>query len=278
MTALQDNKPEGLAPIPDFHVLIPARLKSTRLPDKPLADIAGAPMVVRVAQQASMSGACSVTVAADDERILQACAKHQVKAILTDVNHASGSDRLAQACHVLGLPDKAIVVNVQGDEPLIDPQLIAACAHQLQNHPDCAMSTAAHAISQDEDYVNPNIVKVVCNAKGQALYFSRAPIPWWRNGNLATQDGKPHMPASTEPQGKQMFLHHIGIYGYRVAFLKRFPTLSVSPLEQLESLEQLRVLWHDERIAVYVAKAQPGAGVDTPADLERVRQVFAQKF
>lgn len=278
MPVPQDNKKQGNVPVPDFHVLIPARLKSTRLPDKPLADIAGVPMVVRVAQQALMSGACSVTVAADDELILQACATHQIKAISTDVDHASGSDRLAQACDLLGLPDEAIVVNVQGDEPLIDPRLIAACAQQLQSHPDCAMSTAAHAIRDDKDYANPNIVKVVCNAKGQALYFSRAPIPWWRNGNLANPSGIPHMPGLSESQTQCMFLHHIGIYGYRVAFLKRFPNLPVSPLEQLESLEQLRVLWHGEHIAVYVTEAHPGAGVDTAADLERVRQFFAQKL
>lgn len=259
-----------------FHVLIPARLKSTRLPDKPLADICGVPMVVRVAQRAAMSEAISVTVATDDAKIVQACEQHHINVVLTDPDHASGSDRLAQASQLLRLSSDAIVVNVQGDEPLIAPTLINACADVLQKNADCAMSTAAHPLSDDAAYANPNIVKVVCNANAHAMYFSRAPIPWWRDGNLQAHAGeKLQMPPSDDATARHAFLHHIGIYAYRVGFLQRFPTLPPSPLETLESLEQLRVLWYGEHIAVHVTDQSPGAGVDTPEDLERVRQVYA---
>jgi 3-deoxy-manno-octulosonate cytidylyltransferase (CMP-KDO synthetase) len=244
-----------------FTVLIPARLASTRLPDKPLADIAGAPMVVRVAQRARRSGATAVVVAADDARTIAACAAHGVRALMTRPDHASGSDRLAEACEQLGLDGDDIVVNVQGDEPLIAPSLIDACAALLRERGDCVMATAAHAIDAVADFVNPNVVKVVCDAAGRALYFSRAPLPWWRDGNAG---GITALPAPAP-------LRHMGLYAYRAAFLRRFPTLPPSPLEVVESLEQLRVLWHGERIAVHVCAEAPGAGVDTPADLERVR-------
>ena len=247
-----------------FTVLIPARLASTRLPNKPLADIAGLPMVVRVAQRARLSGAALCVVAADDERIVQACQAHGVKALLTRADHASGSDRLAEACELLGLDGDDAVVNVQGDEPLIDPELINACALQLAQRPDCVVSTAAHPIEDPAHFANPNVVKVVTDVHGRALYFSRAPIPWWRDAPVA---GQPAAGADTP-------LRHIGIYGYRAGFLRRFPQLPVSPLERLESLEQLRVLWHGERIAVHVTPHAPGAGVDTPEDLARVRALF----
>lgn len=249
-----------------FTVLIPARLASTRLPDKPLADIAGAPMVVRVAQRAMQSGAARVVVAADSERIAQACRNHGVEVVLTRADHPSGSDRLAEACTRLGLDGDDVVVNVQGDEPLIDPRLIDAVATLLVQRPQASMSTAAHAIDRLEEFTNPNVVKVVLQADGLALYFSRAPIPWWRDG---FGGGVAALP---EPRP----LRHVGIYGYRAGFLRAFPALPQAPVEACEALEQLRALWHGHRIAVHVAEAAPGPGVDTPQDLERVRQLFAQ--
>ncbi|MBN8507633.1 MAG: 3-deoxy-manno-octulosonate cytidylyltransferase [Burkholderiales bacterium] len=245
----------------DFTVLIPARLASTRLPDKPLADIAGLPMIVRVARRAARSAATRVVVAADDARILQACAAHGVQAVPTRSDHASGSDRLAEACERLGLDGEAVVVNVQGDEPLIDPALIDRCAVLLAGEPDCAMATAAHPIADLAEYADPNVVKVVCDARGHALYFSRAPVPWRRDG----------APALPEPPA----LRHVGLYAYRAAFLRRFPALPAAPVERTEALEQLRALWHGHRIAVLVSDAAPGLGVDTPEDLARVRALFA---
>ena len=249
-----------------FTVLIPARLASSRLPGKPLADIGGLPMVVRVAQRAALSGARAVVVAADDASIVAACESHRVQAVLTRTDHATGSDRLAEACALLGLDGSDPVVNVQGDEPLIEPLLIDACAALLAQHRDCVMGTAAHAIDSVLDFDNPNIVKVVLDAAGRALYFSRAPIPFWRDGRAS---GKDPLPAPSAP------LRHIGLYAYQAGFLRRFPTLAASPLEEIESLEQLRVLWHGERIAVHVSPLRPGAGVDTAEDLARVRALFA---
>jgi 3-deoxy-manno-octulosonate cytidylyltransferase (CMP-KDO synthetase) len=250
-----------------FCVVIPARLASTRLPNKPLADIGGLPMVVRVAQRAALSKAQQVVVAADDARIVAACAAHGVRALLTRSDHASGSDRLAEACEQLGLDGADAVVNVQGDEPLIEPALIDACAALLDAHPDCAVATVAHPIDTLADYLNPNVVKVVLDAAGRALLFSRAPLPWWRDGPL-DEAGRPG--ALPEPPP----LRHIGLYAYRAGFLRRFPSLGVAPLERSEALEQLRVMWHGERIAVYVSAMAPGAGVDTPDDLARVRRLF----
>jgi 3-deoxy-manno-octulosonate cytidylyltransferase (CMP-KDO synthetase) len=249
-----------------FTVIIPARLASTRLPGKPLADIGGLPMVVRVAQRAAASGASRVVVAGDDASIVQACGQHGVEALLTRTDHASGSDRLAEACTLLGLDGDAVVVNVQGDEPLIDPALVSRCAAVLSEHPDCVMATAAHPLSTLAEYLNPNIVKVVLDAAGRALYFSRAPLPWLRDGNA---DGVRMLPTNPAP------LRHIGLYAYRAGFLRRFPALPAAPIEHTEALEQLRVLWHGERIAVHVTPDDPGAGVDTPEDLERVRAFFA---
>lgn len=248
-----------------FSVLIPARLASTRLPRKPLADIAGLPMVVRVARQAALSAATQVVVAADDAEIVTACRAHGIEAILTRHDHVNGSDRLAEACVLLGLDGDAVVVNVQGDEPLIDPALIDACAATLSAQPDCVLATAAHAMTLASELANPNIVKVVCDRAGRALYFSRAPIPWWRDGSTA---GAPAI-------GPLAPLRHIGIYAYRAAFLRRFPSLPVSPLETIESLEQLRVLWHGERIAVHLSEHAAGIGVDTPEDLQRVRALLS---
>ena len=248
-----------------FTVLIPARLASTRLPDKPLADIAGLPMVVRVAQRAEQSAAAQVVVAADSERIADACSRHGVRAVLTRTDHPSGSDRLAEACELLGLEQDDVVVNVQGDEPLIDPALIDAVAALLEQRPQASMSTAAHPIASVEEFRNPNVVKTVLQSDGMALYFSRAPIPWWRDGFAAGITALPQ-PAP---------LRHIGIYGYRAGFLRAFPRMAPAPVEACEALEQLRALWHGHRIAVHVSDVAPGAGVDTPEDLERVRRHFA---
>ncbi|MEN9419136.1 MAG: hypothetical protein RI988_2756 [Pseudomonadota bacterium] len=247
-----------------FHVLIPARLASTRLPGKPLADIGGVPMVVRVARQAQAAGAESVVVAADDAQVVRACAQHGVSAVLTRPDHPSGSDRLAEACTLLGLDGQDIVVNLQGDEPLMPPALLSRCAALLAEHPDCVMATVAHPIEAVEDFRNPNVVKVVLDARSRALLFSRAPLPWWRDAPSPQA-----LPIEPVP------LRHLGLYAYRARFLRGFPGLAPAPLERTEALEQLRVLWHGERIAVHVADAAPAAGVDTPEDLARVRALLA---
>lgn len=227
-------------------------------------------MVVRVAQRAGLSGATRCVVAADDESIVAACAAHGVAAVLTRSDHASGSDRLAEACELLGLDGDDIVVNVQGDEPLIAPDLIDAVAALLPQQPSASMGTAAHAIDSLADFTNPNVVKVVCDAQGMAHYFSRAPIPfareqagqaWWETASAAAAPGHPGFAP----------LRHIGIYSYRAGFLRSFPQLSPAPTEVLEALEQLRALWHGHRIAVHLTPHAPGPGVDTPEDLERVR-------
>lgn len=252
-----------------FTVLIPARLASTRLPNKPLADLGGAPMVVRVAQRAKLSQAENVVVATDSQEVIDQCARFDVQAVMTAATHPSGSDRLAEACGLLGLTDDAVVVNVQGDEPLIDVALMDAVAQLLIDRPDCVMSTAAHAIESLADYLNPNIVKVVLDAQLTALYFSRAPVPfprdhvgstWW---NTAGAVGLPRP------------LRHVGIYGYRVGFLKAFPALPPAPVEQLECLEQLRALWHGYKIAVHITSQSPGIGVDTPDDLIAARKYYS---
>jgi len=248
-----------------FCVLIPARMASSRLPDKPLADIAGLPMVVRVAQRAKLSGTSRVVVAADDARIVAACQAHNIEAVLTRTDHPSGSDRLAEACDLLGLDDSDVVVNVQGDEPLIDPASIDAAAHLLQTRSDCSMSTLAHAIDSVEDFANPNVVKVVLDARNTALYFSRAPIAWWRDG---FSQGITVLPSPAP-------LRHVGLYGYRVGFLRAFPKLAQAPIEVTESLEQLRAMWHGHRIAVHITAHSPGPGVDTPEDLARVRSLLS---
>ena len=250
-----------------FTVLIPARMASSRLPDKPLADLAGLPMVVRVAHRANESSASRVVVATDDARVLAACQSHGVEAVMTRSDHLSGSDRLAEACEILQLKDQEIVVNVQGDEPLIAPESIDAVAKLLATRDDCSMSTLAHAIDVVEEFSSPHVVKVVLDARDTALYFSRAPIAWWRDG---FSDGIHHLPSPAP-------LRHVGLYAYRVAFLRVFPQLTPAPLEMLESLEQLRALWHGHRIAVHVSEHAPGPGIDTPDDLARVRRFFEGK-
>lgn len=257
----------------DTTVLIPARLASSRLPNKPLADIAGLPMVVRVAQRVrdGLPAGTRIVVACDHESIRQACGQHGVQALLTRADHPSGSDRLAEACELLGLPDDATVVNVQGDEPLIDPELVRAVAKLLAERPEASMSTAAHPMHDVAEFGNPNVVKVVLDARNLALYFSRAPIAWWRDGFA---QGLRELPPTGEKFAPP--LRHIGIYGYRVGFLRQFPKLAAAPIENSEALEQLRALWHGHRIAVHVTQDAPGPGVDTPEDLERVRRLFAR--
>jgi 3-deoxy-manno-octulosonate cytidylyltransferase (CMP-KDO synthetase) len=249
-----------------FDVIVPARLASTRLPRKPLADLAGLPMVVRVAQRAAASGASRVVVAADDPAILEACRTHGVEALLTSPTHETGTDRLAEAAAALGLPDDRIVVNVQGDEPLLPPAVIDRVAALLAAHADCDIATAAHPLADAAEFFNPNVVKVVTDRAGRALYFSRAPIPWSRDGFAARRDALPaELPAR----------RHVGLYAYRAGFLRRFPSLAADPLETAERLEQLRALAHGHRIAVLALDGALPPGVDTPADLEAVRALLA---
>jgi len=252
-----------------FHVVIPARYASTRLPGKPLADIGGRPMIQRVVERAAASGAEEIWVATDDERIRAAVRDPRDPtrrmAILTDPALPSGTDRVAAVAEARGWDDATIVVNVQGDEPFLPPRLVDQAAMLLEQDAEAGIATLATPVASLEEYLDPNVVKVVLDAAGRALYFTRAPVPWWRDGN---RDGITALPAPAP-------LRHLGLYGYRAQFLRRFPQLPPAPLEQCESLEQLRVLWHGERIAVHVAAQGPGPGVDTPQDLERVRALFA---
>lgn len=248
-----------------FHVVIPARFGATRLPGKPLADISGRPMVVRVADAARRSTAAGVWVATDDQRVVDAAGAHRIDAIMTRADHASGSDRIAEVADRFGWADSDIVVNVQGDEPLLDPALIDAVAAALDNDPGAAMATVAHPLGLAAEFFDPNCVKVVCDRQGRALYFSRAPIPWDRDGFAAS----PAALGAGLPA-----LRHVGLYAYRVGFLRRFGQLDPSPLERCESLEQLRALWHGFAIRVVIIDQAPPGGVDTPADLDRVRRLF----
>ena len=256
-----------------FHIVIPARMASTRLPGKMLADLGGLPLVVRTAQQAMIAGAASVTVAADDYEIVSAVKKHGIDCVLTSVDHPTGTDRLAQAVDLLGLQDDDIVVNVQGDEPFIDTAIIGAVAVALAQQPNCAIATAAHPIHSPDDIFNPNVVKVVCNAAGAALYFSRAPIPYARDGYAHNESGlmQSAFKLGIAPPN---VMRHIGIYAYKVSFLKTYPSLTASPVEAAESLEQLRALWHGYAIAVLPWTGALAAGVDTQADLARARLRF----
>lgn len=254
----------------DFHAVIPARFASTRLPGKPLADIAGRPMVVRVAERAAAAGAADVWVATDHAEVAAAVTAHGYQAMMTSPDCASGSDRLAEVAEKMGWPDDAVVVNVQGDEPLIDPELIRTVAQALFAHPDAAMATLCHPLHDPEEVFNPNVVKVVTDRQGYALYFSRAPIPWARD---AWAPALPLTPNAPLPAGLPI-ARHIGLYAYRVGFLKAYPGLSRPAIEQFESLEQLRALWHGYRIVVVSTAAPLPPGVDTPEDLEKVRALF----
>lgn len=246
-----------------FTVLIPARLSSSRLPGKALADIHGKPMVVRVAEQSRKSAAERVVVATDHTDIAAACKAHGVEVVMTADSHESGTTRLAEAAAALKLPAHTIVVNVQGDEPLIEPQLINRTAEVLVEN-NVQMATAAHEIHDFDEFMNPNVVKVVLDKSRNALYFSRAPIAYPRD---SMRTGEHSLPQAAP-------LRHIGIYAYRAGFLQRYADMAVSPLENIESLEQLRVLWHGYPIAVEITAQAPAAGVDTQEDLDRVREVF----
>ena len=249
----------------NFVVVIPARFASARLPGKPLADIAGKPMVVHVADRARESGAQEVIVATDDRRIQEAVAKHGHDAMMTRPDHTSGTDRIAEIATARGWPDDLIVVNVQGDEPRIPPQLVRLVAEQLVNHRDAAMATACHRVHSAAEMFDPNAVKVVLDKQGYAAYFSRAPIPYARDAFKAD--------TSRLPDGLPVY-RHLGLYAYRCRFLKIYSTLLPAAIEQFESLEQLRALWHGYRISVAVTDQAPDPGVDTPEDLQKMRRAF----
>ena len=255
------------APAP-FIVVIPARQASTRLPGKMLADLSGKPMVVRVAEQALASNATRVVIATDHADIAHATRAAGIDTLMTRVDHASGTDRLSEAAAQLGLTDQTIVVNVQGDEPLIDPQLINRVAQQLTRDSQAAIATCASPLTEVTSLFNPNVVKVVCDQRDRALYFSRAPIPWDRDG-FQTE----HRTLARDFPA----LHHIGLYAYRVDFLRCFPELSPGVLERLEMLEQLRALEHGYGISVLKIDSHPGAGIDTPEDLLRVRRLISAR-
>ena len=249
-----------------YHAIIPARFASTRLPGKPLQDIAGKPMIQHVWEQARKSRALSVTVATDDQRIVDACDSFGAQVVLTRPDHPSGTDRLQEVVTKLRLPDDACVVNVQGDEPMLPPALIDQVAANLQKADQASMATLAEPLTDVDSLFNPNVVKVVTDRDGYALYFSRAPIPWSRD---QFAEGRPReLPAGVA------FSRHIGLYAYRVRFLHDYVSWSISPLEAVESLEQLRALWYGRRIHVAEACEPPPAGVDTPEDLNRVRALL----
>lgn len=249
---------------PEFYVVIPARYASTRLPGKPLLDIAGKPMVAWVAERAKQSGAKQIIVATDDVRILDALKQHSYQVMMTRADHVSGTDRIAEVALKQNWPDDAIVVNVQGDEPLIETSLIVEVAAKLSNSKDAVMATACHVIHSKADFINPNIVKVVLDAQGNALYFSRAPIPYPRDA-FAEAELPVDMPA----------YRHIGIYAYRAKFLKQYASIQPSALEQIECLEQLRVLHQGYKIAVAITENAPAVGVDTEEDLVYVRSIIS---
>ncbi|MDD5175970.1 MAG: 3-deoxy-manno-octulosonate cytidylyltransferase [Sterolibacterium sp.] len=251
-----------------LRIVIPARYASTRLPGKPLADIAGKPMIVRVAEAAQACPNDGVWVATDHEEIRAAVESYGFNALLTRSDHASGTDRIAEVATRLGWADDEIVVNLQGDEPLIEPALLKDVAAALSTDAGAAIATASHAIGNAADFFNPNVVKVVCDVRGRALYFSRAPIPWQRDAFALTQSV---LPAGFAAQ------RHIGLYAYRVGFLRQYGQLAPAPLEHDEALEQLRALWHGFAIRVVSCAQAPAAGVDTPEDLERVRRAFGQQ-
>ena len=238
-----------------FTVIVPARYASTRFPGKPLADLAGKPMVVHVCERAKQSGAAAVHVATDDQRIADAVRSHGHSVVMTGSDHTSGTDRLAEAAELLGLADEEVVVNVQGDEPLIAPALIREVAQLLAARRAAAMATACHAIHDGATAANPNVVKVVLDAQGYALYFSRAEIPYLREPGTPTY-------------------RHAGIYAYRVRFLREYAALPPAPIEKAEALEQLRALWHGHRIAVVVSETDIPPGVDTPQDLQAVLRML----
>ncbi len=248
----------------DFHIVIPARYASSRLPAKPLLDIAGKPMIVRVAEQAVKAKAASVTVATDHEAIAEVVSQHGFDVVLTRKDHPSGTDRIAEVALHKQWQGEEIIVNVQGDEPLIEPALIREVANNLAQHPQAAMATACHPIHDKANMLNPNVVKVVMDVKGYAMYFSRAPIPYPRDAFAGQQE---------LPSNMSVY-RHIGLYAYRASFLREFNQLTSAEIEQIESLEQLRVLWHGYKISVAITENAPATGVDTEQDLILVRHLF----
>jgi 3-deoxy-manno-octulosonate cytidylyltransferase (CMP-KDO synthetase) len=256
-----------------FKVVIPARYASTRLPGKPLLDIVGKPMVVRVAEQAAASGATQVVVATDHVDIAAVAEAHGFRAVMTRLEHASGTDRIAEVAQIEGWGDDEIIVNVQGDEPLIEPVLIREVAYNLAGHPDAAIATACHLINDGAALFNPNVVKVVCDQRGYALYFSRAPIPWARD---AFAGGVDELLRKGLPEDLTVY-RHIGIYAYRAGFLHAYTGLEPAAIEQIEALEQLRALWHGYRISMAVTEYAPAVSVDTQEDLQHVREIFATR-
>jgi 3-deoxy-manno-octulosonate cytidylyltransferase (CMP-KDO synthetase) len=244
-----------------MHVIIPARFGSTRLPGKPLLRVADKPLIQHVYECAQASGAARITIATDDARIGDAASSFGAEVCLTATTHRSGTERIAEVVKKLTVPDATIVVNLQGDEPLMPPALIKAVADALAAQPQAAVATAMHRLTDQVMLSNPNVVKVVCDRNGFALYFSRAPIPW-------------HARAGEHPAGPWTAFRHIGLYAYRAGFVRRYASWPRCPLEEIERLEQLRVLWYGERIVVWEAKEAPAAGVDTAEDLERVREIL----
>lgn len=243
---------------PDFRVVIPARHASTRLPGKPLLEVAGRPLIAWTLDCARASSATEILVATDDGRIADCCADLGVEAVMTRPDHPSGTDRIAEVVEARGWPDEAIIVNLQGDEPCMPAEAIDGVARSLAEDADAEMATLAVESVSLETLRDPNVVKVVTDSEQRALYFSRAPIPWWRDAFAQN--------TRCLPEGAS-FLRHVGLYAYRAGFVRRYPQLSISPLEQIESLEQLRVLWNGGRIRVALARQAPGPGVDTPEDL-----------
>ncbi len=252
----------------NFRVIIPARYASTRLPAKPLLEVGGKPMIEQVVSKARQSGAADIWVATDDQRIFDVVQGFGGQVLMTRADHQSGTERLAEVVDQLALGDDDIIVNVQGDEPLIPPENIRQVAELLAGAPTVPVATLATPIDDALEAVNPNAVKVVCDQHGHALYFSRASIPAQRDKLLAGQG--PALEGG-------LLRRHIGIYGYRAGYLRKYVTLAESPLEKLEALEQLRILWHGDRILVADAAVEPPAGIDTPADLERVNRLLSQQ-
>ena len=258
-----------MSPRVPFKVVIPARYASTRLPAKQLLDLGGKPMVVRVAERALQSGAEEVWVATDHPEVLEVTQRHGVAVMMTRADHPSGTDRLAEVVAVRGWSDDTVVVNVQGDEPLIDPAIVAMTAQRLADYPE-DMATVAHPICDPQEFFNPNVVKVVCRANGEAMYFSRAPIPYARD-HFAREGERISLPADFPA------LRHIGLYAYRAGFLRAYSSLARSPHEGVEALEQLRAIWNGYRIGVIIADQMPTPGVDTPEDAERMQAIFRQR-
>lgn len=250
-----------------FKVVIPARYGSSRLPGKPLRLLVGRPMVEHVHRRACESGAQQVVIATDDTRIQSAAQAFGAEVVMTSPDHPSGTDRLAEVVERMGWPDDAVVVNLQGDEPLMPPALVRQVAGNLAAHPDAAIATLCTPITDAAEFFDPNVVKLVSDVAGYAMYFSRAPIPWARD---AFSTSRERLPAELPCR------RHLGLYAYRVSFLRAYRKLSPAPLEGVEMLEQLRALWHGYRIQVADALTQPGPGVDVETDAQRVEALLRE--